>query len=392
MKAIFRNQCGFSLVVVIIVLALLLWVTGAGLFFSSLNLKSTNNLKGGTSAMQAADAGIQHALALIPAGGDFNSFWAGTGLANFPCKNSSGATGTCDGTNYKPTLMASLAGYSYIVEVTNDTTVTGETATNDINKIVILNSTANGPNGTRKVIKAYIGRGSFGIGATSLPGSTAPNTETNFSGTSFSINGNDNCHAAPAVPGIAVTDAALATEITNATTSDGGLASDQMNLVTGAGGAPSVATIPPLSQTVSQIADGYLALPHTDLDGGNYSGNGNWGTSSTPRITRVTGDVQIQGTIEGYGVLIVDGALDISGNFTFHGLVIARGNVQVQITGNAGIYGSLLIKESTVQDAAYELDVRGNAHIQYDSCALGAADSWATLPKTTRLSAWQEVM
>src|SRR6266705_329419 len=76
MKAIFRNQCGFSLVVVIIVLALLLWVTGAGLFFSSLNLKSTNNLKGGTSAMQAADAGIQHALALIPAGGDFNSFWA----------------------------------------------------------------------------------------------------------------------------------------------------------------------------------------------------------------------------------------------------------------------------------------------------------------------------
>src|SRR5207249_7317909 len=89
MKAVFRNQCGFSLVLVIIVLALLLWVTGAGLFFSSLNLKSTNNLKGGTSAMQAADAGIQHALALIPAGGDFNSFWTGTGSANFPCKNSS---------------------------------------------------------------------------------------------------------------------------------------------------------------------------------------------------------------------------------------------------------------------------------------------------------------
>jgi hypothetical protein len=165
-----------------------------------------------------------------------------------------------------------------------------------------------------------------------------------------------------------------------------------MDNVTGAGGTPSVAVIPPLSQTVSQIADGYLALPHTDLDGGNYSGNGNWGTSNAPRITRVTGDAQIQGTIDGYGVLIVDGALDIAGNFTFHGLVIARGNVQVQITGNAGIYGSLLIKESTAQDAAYELDVRGNAHVRYDSCALAAADSWAPLPKKTRLSAWQEVM
>src|SRR5438094_10216466 len=100
--------------------------------------------------MQAADAGMQHALALIPAGGDFNSFWAGTGLANFPCKNSSGATGTCDGTNYKPRLMASLAGYSYIVEVTNVTSVTGETATNDIKQIVILTSTANDPNDARK--------------------------------------------------------------------------------------------------------------------------------------------------------------------------------------------------------------------------------------------------
>src|SRR5438093_1772555 len=158
MKAIFRNQCGFSLVVVIIVLALLLWVTGAGLFFSSLNLKSTNNLKGGTSAMQAADAGIQHALALIPAGGDFNSFWAGTGSANFPCKNSSGATGTCDGTNYKPTLTGSLAGYAYTVEVTNDATVGGETVTNDINKIVILTSTATGPNGSKRKVRAYVGR------------------------------------------------------------------------------------------------------------------------------------------------------------------------------------------------------------------------------------------
>src|SRR5207247_9059116 len=154
--------------------------------------------------------------------------------------------------------------------------MTEETATNDINRIVILTSTANGPNGTRKVIKGYIGRGSFGMGATSLPGSTAANTETNFSGTSFSINGNDNCHAAPAVPGIAVTDAALATEITNATTSDGGLACDQMNLVTGAGGTPSVATIPPLSQTVSHIAHPYLGLPPTDLDGGKSRGHGNW--------------------------------------------------------------------------------------------------------------------
>src|SRR2546422_1995939 len=362
LKMIVKNSRCLALTTVIFMAAILFTFITASLLLSSLDLRLTGNLKRGDAALHVADGGVQHALIVIPAG------------TTFPY---SAETAVVPLTSYP-----SISGYDY--SVTGINTAGGTQA--------ILTSQANGPNGVKKVIKAYVGRGGFGLGATSLPGSSAGTTETNFSGTSFSINGNDNCNAAPAVPGIAVTDPALATEITNDTTSDGGLASNQMNLVTGAGGTPSVVVIPPLSQTVSQIADGYLALPHTDLAGGNYSGNSDWGTAGTPRITRVTGDAQIQGTIEGYGVLIVDGALDIAGNFTFHGLVIARGNVQVQITGNAGIYGSLLIKESTVEDPAYELDVRGNAHIRYDSCALAAADSWATLPKTTRLSAWQEVM
>ena len=149
-------------------------------------------------------------------------------------------------------------------------------------------------------------------------------------------------------------------------------------------------SIQPLSQTVSQLADAYLAHSHVDLAGGNYSSTGNWGTSAAPQITRINGDAQIQGTIEGYGVLIVDGTLGVAGSFTFHGLVIARGDVQVQVTGNAGIYGSLLIDNSTTADAGYELDVRGNAAIRYDSCALAAANGWVPLPKAPRLLAWQE--
>lgn len=365
MVTILKNSRGIALVVVIFLGSILLTILGAGLLFSQIELKSANNFKAGSSAMQVADAGIQHALATIPGGTDFTYGSGATLLSNTPF----------------PTVES---GYSYGVTATNNTPGSPSTST------AILTATAVGPNGSRKVVVAYIGRGSYGLGAVSLPGSTAPNTETNFSGTSFSINGNDNCNAAPAVPGIAVTDAALATEITNNTTSDGGLASDQMSLVTGSGGSPSVATLAPLSQTVSQMADGYLALGHVDLPGGNYSSNGDWGTSGSPRITRITGDAQITGTIEGYGVLIVDGALGVSGNFTFHGLVIARGAVQVQVTGNAGVYGSLLIADSTIADAAYELDVRGNAAIRYDSCALAAVDSWVPLPKAPKLLAWQE--
>lgn len=360
MKNSLANSRGIALTVAIFMVTILFTLTGATLLFSSLDLKMNNSLQTGTIALQVADTGIYHALAVIPAG------------TTFPYNSPAEIVPL--------TAHPTISGYSYSVTAVN---TAGNTQ-------AILTATAVGPNGAKKVVVAYIGRGSFGLGATSLPGSSASSTETTFSGTAFTINGSDNCNAAPAVPGIVVTDPPLVTEITNDTTSDGGLASNQMNLVTGAGGTPSVVAIPPLSQTVSEIANAFLDLPHTDIPGGNYSNNENWGTSLSPRITRITGSAQIQGTITGYGVLIVDGALAVQGNFTFHGLVIARGDVQVQISGNAGIYGSLMIGGSSEPDPDYELDVRGNAHIRFDSCALSPADNWVPLPKAARLLAWQE--
>ena len=377
MKSLLANSRGVALAVVIFMVAILFTLTGATLLFSGLDLKMTSAMKTGTSTLHVADAGVQHAVSVIPPGATFNY---STDPNNPTCLIPSSS---CATTKYE-----FGNGYSY--------TVTGVSTAG--NSQAILTSTAFGPNGAKKVVVAYIGRGGFGLGATSLPGSPADQTETNFSGTSFSINGNDNCNTAPAplfpVPGIVVTDSALATEITNSTTSDGGLASSQMANVTGAGASPSVGVIAPLSQSVSEIANAFLnhsTQPHTTLEGGqNFSSNETWGTQASPRITYIEGGAQISGTVEGYGVLIVDGPLDIAGNFTFHGLVIARGDIQVQVTGNAGIFGSLLIGESNVLDGGYELDVRGNATVRFDSCALSPADAWAPLPKKAKILAWQE--
>ena len=49
-----------------------------------------------------------------------------------------------------------------------------------------------------------------------------------------------------------------------------------------------------------------------------------------------------------------------------------------------------MIGGSTEPDPDYELDVRGNAHIRFDSCALAAANGWVPLPKAAKLVAWQE--
>ena len=358
-----KSEKGLALVLVVMVSALLLPLLFSGLRSSGLNLQVASNLKVSDITLQVADMGIHHALAVIPSGGVF-TYSSTTPIVPL-------------------TAHPTLTGYSYSVTAIN--TAGGAQA--------ILTSTAQGPNSSQKVVTAYIARGNYGLGSISLTGSLAATTETSFSGTSFDVSGTDQCGMASAVPGIAVTDANLQTEITNNTTTDGGLASNQMNLVTGAGGSPSVLVVPPTTPTATQLADAFLAQTNpspTTLTGTNFSGNDSWGTAATPRITRINGNADISGTIEGYGVLIVDGALSIAGNFTFNGLVIARGDIQVLINGNAGINGSLMLGESITYDPQVELDLRGNAHVRFNSCNLNAANGWVTLPKQAKLIAWNE--
>jgi PilX N-terminal len=58
MKTVFRNNQGISLVVVLMVMAILLTVIGAGLIFSGINTKVTMNYRTGTRAFNAADTGM----------------------------------------------------------------------------------------------------------------------------------------------------------------------------------------------------------------------------------------------------------------------------------------------------------------------------------------------
>src|SRR5438093_3689169 len=179
-KTILRNELGLTLAIVLMMMVVLLSITGAGLLFSNLNLKASANLKGGTVALQAADAGIQHALAAIPAGGDFDSLLTG-GVSGFACYPAS----PCNGSSNKPRLSGSINGYTYTVVVENDTTVSGETATGDANKIVILTSTATSPSGSNRKVKAYIGRSTWTPpGTVYLPGASTSISET-FTGSSF---------------------------------------------------------------------------------------------------------------------------------------------------------------------------------------------------------------
>jgi hypothetical protein len=67
MRAKLRNDEGITLVVVLMTMAILLSVIGAGLLFSGVNTKITVNYQLGTNAFYAADAGLGEAVSLLSA-------------------------------------------------------------------------------------------------------------------------------------------------------------------------------------------------------------------------------------------------------------------------------------------------------------------------------------
>lgn len=395
MKARLKNNQGIVMVVVIVMMVILLSITGSAMLFSGLNLKTASNLKTGAVAIHAADAGIQHALAIIPVGTDFDTLLAGS-VSGFPLVSG------------KPTLIASLSGYTYTVVAENDVTVSGETTTNDVNHVVILTSTATNSNGATRKIKAYIGRSSVYIppGPVYLPGQSQF-TDTRFTGTSFQINGNDTIPgqspgsgSASPIPGIATSTTGTATAISGA----GGTLSDSQDVqVGGLGGTPSVNTTSSLYQfDVNQLAQdiisaGIEGVTMQTLSSPNNT-SGVWGTELAPKITHLTANnPQVGGDLTGYGVLIVDSNLAVRGSFSFKGIIIVLGEVDLKGSGDSGtatLWGGLFVKESTSSDVGKEFEIGGSAKVYYSSQTLGTVNSnWGnSLPKVAKVIAWHESM
>lgn len=104
----------------------------------------------------------------------------------------------------------------------------------------------------------------------------------------------------------------------------------------------------------------------------NKADPANWGAPLTPTgicggyfpIVWSDGDLKVNG-VQGQGVLLVDGDLDVQGGFEFFGPVIVKGRLSTQGTGghfNGGVIAANINLDQN--------DVLGNAVITYSSCAL----------------------
>src|SRR5881296_2280405 len=122
----------------------------------------------------------------------------------------------------------------------------------------------------------------------------------------------------------------------------------------------------------------------------------NWGepTHASPAtpcesyfpIIHALGDLKVT-TGRGQGILLVDGDLNIAGDFTFDGVVIVRRGLKMSGTGNK-VSGAVMAASVDVND---NVAVVGNTSILYSSCALVAAMSGSAYPKQARQRGWVDV-
>jgi hypothetical protein len=141
-----------------------------------------------------------------------------------------------------------------------------------------------------------------------------------------------------------------------------------------------------LNQMVSNLANGADVTLNCGINT-PCSGTAPYGTSANPQITYVNGDFNF-GNSSGAGVLVVTGTLNMQGSANFNGLilVIGQGKINVSGGGNGAINGTLFLADTNAQTSpyaqlgtlgppGYSWSGGGTNGIQYNSCWAGVGNN-----------------
>ena len=192
-----------------------------------------------------------------------------------------------------------------------------------------------------------------------------------FNGNAFVIDGHDHYATAPydTIPGAPMAPAIL----TEGPTSDIQLSANQEDNVTGEGGNASVQHSPftydfnAIWAQLSQMADYTYTGPLTF-----GSSTPNLGTLANPKVTVVNGNLSVNGTWTGGGILMVNGNLAMGGGCMFQGIVVATGDVTITGGGPADlarILGAIIYQGTLVNGSS----TAGSGRIWYSSQAINSA-------------------
>jgi hypothetical protein len=137
--------------------------------------------------------------------------------------------------------------------------------------------------------------------------------------------------------------------------------------VTGAGGSPSVTAVAAID------LDSYARALRRRLDAAIHGDPNDaiLGTQDHPRLTVVETDWTIGNAVEGFGILLIRGDLEIEGRLGYAGLVVVEGNLILKAPGDLRIDGSLWVSNS----GAVRVHLLGAGHVRYSPVALERTDA-----------------
>ena len=95
-------------------------------------------------------------------------------------------------------------------------------------------------------------------------------------------------------------------------------------------------------------------------------------------------DIKLSGGTTGCGMLLVEGDLDMSGDFSWYGIIIVTGSIRYTGGGNKNVTGAIISGGSVDADIV----VGGNSNIVYCSSAIDAQ----TENRPLRILSWKEEM
>ena len=97
------------------------------------------------------------------------------------------------------------------------------------------------------------------------------------------------------------------------------------------------------------------------------------------------GNVRLQNG-RGQGILLVDGDLELAGNFTFAGIIMTRGAFRAS-HGTNDVYGTVLVANATLDD----INLAGTPQVQFSTCAINRALQRSGKAKPLVERAWAQL-
>lgn len=356
-KQVAGSQDGFLLVSALTLLSVLILVGGTAVLLSSTDLKIAANFRATESTLQVAMAGTQRAREILR-----QANVASTNMAFFTDEltgfvGSNGVlNGYGSGTDDIAVTSGTLNGVSYVVYATNDVQDSnGQYSTTDTNQRVLLTSVATGPSGAKARVETVVRI----FDMASSPATIYTKGDVTGNGTSLTVSGNDACGGGTNLGAIYAKgdwDPNGTPSITGSITENGTTDLNIAGMISALKAAANV--------TLTQ-----------DTNGATYGGSTDYKIvySNTSSPANVNG-LKLS-NVTGYGILLVDGDLELAGGFNWNGIILVTGAVKLNGGGNdpVNVAGQILSGTSTVTD----ISINGANNIGYNSCNVKKATASA---------------